>query len=47
MDKELNFWDWYKKEYDPKGFLYPSAPIDISFETMVDRVNEYLEYYKN
>ena len=39
---KINFKEWYKKKYDPNGFLYPSAPMkNISFMEMCERVDEY------
>ena len=35
------FEEWYKEKYDPNGFLYPSCPLDIGFQTICDRVEEY------
>lgn len=42
-EKENDFCQWYKKKYDPIGYLYPGKPMkDISFQKMCERVEEYI-----
>jgi hypothetical protein len=45
--KQKPFEQWYKEEYDPSGYLYPSAPLNIGFQDYCARVNEYLQYLAN
>ena len=45
--KEKTFEQWYKDKYDPTGYLYPSAPLNIGFQDYCARVDEYLRYLAN
>ena len=45
--KKLSFKDWYIKNYDRGGYLYPSKPVGIGFQDYCARVDEYLLYLKS
>ena len=47
IQNKKSFEEWYKENYDPNGYLYPSAPLNIGFQDYCTRVEEYLEWFIN